>query len=133
MADAVLGDAVPVSPDIGSFFKLPGADNEPAAAHIFAYTVNVEATDKKPAHMATKYKCLICNKDFVFSSWVRVRGHLSGDGPMALRKGPFVHPVREIPANETTPTPRFPPRALRSQFWTRLSLSSRGRRARASH
>ena len=30
MADAVLGDAVPVSPDIGSFFKLPGADNEPA-------------------------------------------------------------------------------------------------------
>ena len=32
MADAVLGDAVPVSPDIGSFFKLPGADNEPAPA-----------------------------------------------------------------------------------------------------
>ena len=31
MADAVLGDAVPVSPDIGSLFKLPGADNEPAA------------------------------------------------------------------------------------------------------
>ena len=30
MADAVLGDAVPVSPDIGSFFKLLGADNEPA-------------------------------------------------------------------------------------------------------
>ena len=28
MADAVLGDAVPVSPDIGSLFKLPGADNE---------------------------------------------------------------------------------------------------------
>ena len=32
MADAVLGDAVPVSPDIGSLFKLPGADNEPARA-----------------------------------------------------------------------------------------------------
>ena len=48
MADAVLGDAVPVSPDIGSSFKLPGADNEPAAAHVFAYTVNVEATDNKP-------------------------------------------------------------------------------------
>ena len=39
MADAVLGDAVPVSPDIGSLFKLPGADNErPTRAH-FALTL----------------------------------------------------------------------------------------------
>ena len=60
---------------------------DPARQYILADVVEVEATDSKPAHEVLKVKCLLCDNISTWSSWVRVRGHLSGDGTLALAAG----------------------------------------------
>ena len=60
---------------------------DPCAVHVRGYICTVPATETKAEHTAIKIECLLCKRPFAWSSWVRVRGHLSGDGTMALAAG----------------------------------------------
>ena len=55
---------------------------DPCAVHVRGYICTVPATETKAEHTAIKIECLLCKRSFAWSSWVRVRGHLSGDGTM---------------------------------------------------
>ena len=68
--------------------RFSNATVDPARQCILAGVIEVEATDSKPAHEVLTVKCLLCDSIIsTWSSWVRVRGHLSGDGSLTLATG----------------------------------------------
>ena len=59
---------------------------DPCAIHVRRYIYSAPTTETKVEHTAI-IECLLCKRPFAWSSWVRVRGNLSGDGAMALAAG----------------------------------------------
>jgi hypothetical protein len=60
---------------------------DPAGAYVECTIVEVPATSSIAAHNAIKSKCTLCGAFKTWSSWTRIRAHLSGDGAMALGAG----------------------------------------------
>ena len=90
------------------------SSSDPAAQFIFAWKETVPAADSAPAREVIKFRCLFCEKVYTWTSWVRVRGHLSGDPIMALSSGttkcdevtgPVAEKVRALPSSPSTPPP----------------------------
>jgi hypothetical protein len=63
------------------------ASCEPARQHVAFFEVEVAATEKSEASTAIKWKCGFCENTWAWSSWARIRAHLSGVASMALGVG----------------------------------------------
>ena len=61
--------------------------HDPAGAYVACTIVAVPATSSIAAHEALKSKCTLCGAFKTWSSWTRIRAHLSGDDAMALGAG----------------------------------------------
>jgi hypothetical protein len=77
------------SPTVAMGFSIHAlrASCESARQHVAFYEVEVAATEKAEASTAIKWKCAFCEGTWTWSSWVRIRAHLSGVGSMALSGG----------------------------------------------
>ena len=60
---------------------------DPAAQYIECFIEEIPATSSRAAHSVIKIKCTLCQGTKTWSSWNRIRAHLTGDGTMALANG----------------------------------------------
>ena len=60
---------------------------DPAAQYIECFIEEIPATSSRAAHSVIKIKCTICQGIKTWSSWNRIRAHLTGDDTMALANG----------------------------------------------
>ena len=60
---------------------------DPAAQYIECFIEEIPATSSRAAHSVIKIKCTLCQGTKTWSSWNRIRAHLTGDETMALANG----------------------------------------------
>ena len=63
------------------------SSSDPAGAYVELSIVDVPGLGSRPAHQVIKAKCTFCDASKNWSSWARIRGHLSGDFGMAMSLG----------------------------------------------